>query len=227
VTEILFPIDDDDILFLRVQWNDLLSSYTSDQSFQDQLFKLVKEKYSESGRFYHNLNHVKQLLNLFESLNNQIQESNAVRFSIWFHDVVYDTERNDNEEESARLAVETLGELNINFETLGFVGQLILATKSHVGHNLSQDGKLFLDLDLAILGMSQDIYEKYSRAIREEYSWVPEQTYGKRRREILEGFLDRETIYFTNIMKDRFEEQARKNIRSEIQSLESQQHRSA
>jgi predicted metal-dependent HD superfamily phosphohydrolase len=221
VSLILFAVDDTDITFLKSQWDDLLSSYNPDKPIKDHSFQLLKEKYSKRGRFYHNLSHVKALLNLLESLNSEIQEHNAIRFSIWFHDVIYNTKRDDNEEESARLASEMLGKLYVNTETIKFVRDLVLATKGHSGNNLSGDAKLFLDADLAILGMSEEIYIKYSKAIREEYSWVPELMYRRSRKKILESFMSRERIYVTDELKERFEKQARKNITGEIKLLRS------
>jgi predicted metal-dependent HD superfamily phosphohydrolase len=163
----IFTVDDKDIAFLKCQWNDLLSFYTSDQSIKDNSCQILKEKYSEKSRFYHNLSHVKALLNLLDSLKDKIQDQNAIRFSLLFHDVIYDTRRNDNEEESARFASETLDKLHINTKTIEFIRDLILATKSHSGRYLSEEGKLFLDMDLAILGMKEETYQKYSKAIRE------------------------------------------------------------
>jgi len=219
LSAILFAVDETDLAFLKSQWDDLLSFYSPDKSIKDNWFHILKEKYSEKGRFYHNLSHVKTLLNLLEPLKDKIQDHNAVRFSIWFHDAVYNTKRNDNEEESARLASEVLGKLHVNTETIKFVGDLILTTKGHRSNNLSEDAKLFLDADLAILGMSEEIYIKYSKAIREEYSWVPELVYRRSRKRILESFIARERIYVTDEMKERFEEQARINITGEIKSL--------
>jgi len=219
LSAILFAVDDTDLAFLKSQWDDLLSSYNPDKPIKDNSFQLLKEKYSEKGRFYHNLSHVRTLLNLLESLKNKIQDHNVIRFSIWFHDAVYNTKRNDNEEESARLAAEILGKLPVNAETIRSVRDLILATKSHRGNNLSGDAKLFLDADLAILGMSEETYIKYSKAIREEYSWVPELRYRRSRKKILESFMSRERIYVTDELKERFEKQARKNITGEIKSL--------
>ena len=216
---ILFTVDDNEIAFLKDQWDDLLSFYTSDKDIQDNSFQMLKERYSEKSRFYHNLSHVKTLLDLLESLDNNAQDHNAIRFSIWFHDVVYDTKANDNEAESARLASQLMSKLHVDVETMEVVNSLILATKDHSGNNLSEDNKLFLDMDLAILGMREEIYKKYSRAIREEYFWVPELIYRRERRKILKSFLAREGIYFTDEMKKRFEEQARKNINGEINSL--------
>jgi predicted metal-dependent HD superfamily phosphohydrolase len=219
LSAILFAVDETDLAFLKSQWDDLLSSYNPDKSIKDNSFQILKEKYSEKDRFYHNLSHVKTLLNLLEPLKDKIQDHNAIRFSIWFHDVIYNTKRDDNEEESAKLASEMLGKLHVNMETIKFVRDLILATKGHSGNNLSGDAKLFLDMDLAIFGMSEEIYIIYSKAIREEYSWVPELMYRGSRKRILESFIARERIYVTDEMKERFEEQARKNIAGEIKSL--------
>src|SRR5687768_6621871 len=219
MSAILFTVDDNELAFLKNQWGDLLSFYTSDHDIRDNSFKILKERYSEKGRFYHNLSHVKTLLGLLDSLGSKAQDHNAIRFSIWFHDVVYDTKANDNEAESARLASQMMSKLHVDIPTIEVVRSLILATKDHSGDNLSEDNKLFLDMDLAILGMQEEIYSKYSRAIREEYFWVPELIYRRERRKVLESFLAREGIYFTDEMKKRFEEQARKNINGEINSL--------
>ena len=214
-----FKIDDKDVTFLKEQWNYLSTFYTSDKDLKDKTFQILKEKYSEKGRFYHNLSHVKALLNIFETLNNKIHDHNAIQFSIWFHDIIYNTKRDDNEEESAKLASGTLGSLNVNIEIMEFVRDLILATKDHSGWDLSEDGKLFLDIDLAILGTKKEIYLEYSKAIREEYSWVPGLMYRRGRKKVLKGFIERERIYFTEEMKERFEEQARKNIQDEMKTL--------
>lgn len=215
----LSSVDENDIAYLKDQWNELLTFYAVEKSVKNNTFRILQAKYSEDTRFYHNLSHIKFLLTLYESLQNQIQERSAVRFSIWFHDVMYDTKRNDNEEASARLASEVLEKLSVNTKIIELVTEMILATKSHNGQNLSEDAKLFLDMDLAILGMSKDIYEKYNNAIRAEYAWVPEETFRTGRRKILQNFIERDRIYFTDEMQTRFEEQARRNINGEIQSL--------
>jgi len=158
--------NDKDVTFLKSQWDNLLSFYLSDKTAKEAAFQLLQVQYSEKNRFYHNFSHVKVLLKLFESFDNKIQASQAIKFSIWFHDVIYNPRKNDNEAESARLASETLYKLNVNTETIELVKDLILATKDHSGRNLSYDAKIFLDMDLAILGMSEEIYREYSQAIR-------------------------------------------------------------
>ena len=167
MTAIFFSVDEGDVTLLKHQWENLLSAYTSETTTKDKLFQVLAERYSEKDRFYHNLSHVKALLSLFESLADKLQDHNAIQFAIWFHDAVYDTKRNDNEEESARLSAEILSKVQVSKVTIESVQKMILATKTHSGKNLSEDAKLFLDLDLDILGTSKEIYKEYSRAIRE------------------------------------------------------------
>jgi len=220
MTATFFHIDAKDIVFLKSQWDSLASFYPSDKTIKEDVFQELQEQYSEKSRFYHNFSHVKALLKLFESFDNKIQEPKAIKFAIWFHDVIYETRKSDNEAESARLASEMLRKLNVNDKTIELVKDLILATKDHSGKSLSYDAKLFLDMDLAILGMSEEIYKEYSQAIRQEYAWVSESIYRRGRKKVLKSFIKRERIYFTDEMKVGYEEQARKNINNEIKSLD-------
>lgn len=214
-----FTVYQQDIEILKHQWDDLLSFSTADTSIKDKNFQVVKESYSEQHRFCHNLSHIKMLFNLLESSHGWIQNPTVVRFSIWFHDVVYDPNKNNNEEESARLASRGLSELHVDTSTIEIVRNMILATKGHGGRDLSGDTKLFLDLDLAILGATEDLYRQYSQAIRAEYAWVPEPAYREGRTKVLRSFLSRERIYATDEMKNKYEEQARKNMQTEIEIL--------
>ena len=76
-------------------------------------------------------------------------------------------------------------------------------------------------MDLAILGANEETYKEYSKAIRKEYAWVSEPAYRKGRKKVLQSFIERESVYFTDEMKIRYEKQARKNINSEIKVLDS------
>lgn len=216
-----FTVETQELGILKHQWDDLLSFSTVDPTRKDKIFQTLQEKYSEEHRFYHNLSHVKMLFSLLESYHGEIQNLAVVRFSIWFHDVIYDPKKNDNEEKSARLAADWLTELHVETSAIKLVGNMILATKAHGGDGLSEDTRLFLDLDLAILGATEDIYRHYSQAIRAEYAWVPKPAYGEGRTRVLQSFLSREKIYATDEIRNKYEEQARKNIQAEIEILRS------
>lgn len=139
-----------------------------------------------------------------------------------YHDFVYDTKRQDNEEKSAQEAREALGFLQFDEVTIDTVEKLVLATKSHtpVSGDLEKESKLFLDCDLLILGAPEEIYQEYKDQIRQEYHWVNQDLYEKTRCEILKKFLARERIFFTAEISAKFEERARSNLAGEIALLE-------
>src|SRR5215813_13950649 len=175
--------------YLRAQWVSLASRRTSNMSLIESLLNSIIDHYSESERAYHNLSHIQSLFSLSQSLVGKFQNPDAVYFAIWFHDVIYDTKRSDNEEKSAEFAVETLASLGVPEQTIAITREMILATKHHRGADLSWDMKAFLDLDTSILGAPEEIYKEYSRAIRKEYSWVPDVLYREGRMKVLNDFL--------------------------------------
>jgi predicted metal-dependent HD superfamily phosphohydrolase len=214
-----FPIDEQGKEFLQQQWNQLCAGYESPLLARHAAFALLREKYAEKHRAYHNLSHIRALLEHAESFRHELESYDTVAFAIWFHDAIYNTKRNDNEEKSAELAAETSGKLLLPRELITAVEQMILATKKHELLNDSADLKLFLDFDLSILGTSAEVYQRYSQAIRKEYSWVPYFLYRKGRKKVLESFLKREQLYFTEAMKARYETQAQQNLERELGQL--------
>ncbi|MBV9496335.1 MAG: metal-dependent phosphohydrolase [Acidobacteria bacterium] len=168
-------------------------------------------RYGEPHRRYHTREHVRDLLALLGD------DDWTLVAAAWFHDAIYDTHRNDNEALSAELARGALTELR--FPDVETVVQIILATAKHDGTDLSATGLLFLDADLSILGAPPARYREYAAQIREEYAWVPEPQFREGRRAILERFLTRPRLYFTDAMRAQFEEQARANLREEIATL--------
>jgi predicted metal-dependent HD superfamily phosphohydrolase len=214
-----FQLDHHDPVFLRAQWVGLTSQYAHNPSLIESLFNSIVEHYSEKNRAYHNLSHIQSLLALSEALSDRIQNRDALYFAVWFHDVIYDTRRSDNEEKSAEFAAEALASLGVPEQTIALAREMILATKHHRGADLSWDTKAFLDLDTSILGAPEEIYKEYSNAIMKEYSWVPDFLYRKGRMKVLNDFLGRERIYQTDEIWAKYEMQARHNIAEEIRAL--------
>jgi predicted metal-dependent HD superfamily phosphohydrolase len=62
-------------------------------------------------------------------------------------------------------------------------------------------------------------HDHYAAAIRREYAWLPEARYRTGRIAVLQQFLQRRFIYHTGPMRQEREEQARKNLVSEIARL--------
>lgn len=213
-----FHIDENSIEQMKQQWHALLGHYTSDENELNKLFESMVRHYSEKGRYYHNLSHIKALLESSDSISD-IENRAAVRLAIWFHDVIYETAKSDNEEKSAEMAVSALSKFSAPANIIEAVRDMILATKTHAADSLTKDAKIFLDLDLLILGTREEIYKAYSEAIRKEYSWVADPLYRNGRRKILESFLARKSIYFTEDLATRYDMQARHNIESELRDI--------
>jgi len=61
--------------------------------------------YTAPGRHYHDLTHIEDCLAALAAVDNlSASERDILTEAIWWHDVVYDATRSDNEELSAQLA---------------------------------------------------------------------------------------------------------------------------
>jgi predicted metal-dependent HD superfamily phosphohydrolase len=186
----------------------------------DSVFELLVTAYTQPDRHYHNLNHIDRLLTSWERFNQgKLRDPMAVFLAIWFHDFVYDPQLTDNEIQSAKVATELLTNLGASIDTIVHVEQLILATQGHQSSPEDFDKCVFLDADLAILGADPVAYQAYARSIRREYSWVSDLEYKAGRIRVLESFLQRDRLYFTDLMFDELESIARTNMKQEIAEL--------
>ena len=177
--------------------------------------------YGEPHRHYHTLDHIAQLIDLFERHGEGIAERDTVMLAILFHDAVYDPRRNDNEEASAALAVGRLAALAVASDLTGEVSRYIVATRhGQSAAPIAEAGlRLLLDLDLSVLGAPPARYRAYAEAIRREYGFVPDALYRPGRRRVLEGFLARERIYRTDRLSALWEGPARANLAGEMAEL--------
>ena len=191
----------------------------SPQAKIDILFQLLVNAYTKPDRHYHNLNHINHVLITIERFKLELQNPVAVKLAAWFHDFVYDSQASDNEFQSAKLARELLTELNIPTELIDRIQQLILATKGHQIDPNDADRSIFLDADLAILGTDPVQYQDYARSIRQEYSWVSDAAYQAGRTKVLQSFLQRDRLYYTDLLFDQLESIARINIQQEITKI--------
>lgn len=176
----------------------------------------LAQRYSEPHRHYHTLEHVHELLALLGEF--ELDDRDSVEAAVWFHDAIYDTWAGDNEARSAELAATALRDMR--FPRIEAVRAMINATATHDARELTRDGRLFLDADLSILGAPPERYRAYADAIRAEYSWVPDAKFAAGRAAILRRLLERPSIYQTEAMRARFEEQARANVARELAELE-------
>jgi predicted metal-dependent HD superfamily phosphohydrolase len=204
---------------LETRWLQLLAGCACPPAVARPVFAELTARYAEPQRHYHTLDHVAAVLDTINSLLPEGSPSPALALAAWFHDAVYDTHADDNEEKSAQLARTRLEPLHVPEDVLRECARLILLTKTHVVEERDRAGRVLIDADLAILGAEEDLYDQYARAIRSEYAWVPDAAYRAGRRRVLERFLARPRIYATEEMFVRAEAQARLNLRRELAAL--------
>jgi predicted metal-dependent HD superfamily phosphohydrolase len=182
------------------------------------LFQSICSYYAEPTRKYHTLQHLGECLDLFESVMYLATHPVEVEMALWFHDAIYNTASQDNEAQSAQWARAELNKAGVLPEKIDRIQSMIMAT-CHTALPITIDECLLVDIDLAILGSSTERFAEYEQQIHTEYNFVPEPIFNQKRQEILQGFLDRSTIYRTEYFQDKLELLARANIKRSIFSL--------
>jgi predicted metal-dependent HD superfamily phosphohydrolase len=204
---------------LRTEWFATIGAFGVCEAHAKAAFVDLVTRYSTPGRFYHNMDHIAEVLAAISGLRELAHQYPVIQVAAWYHDVVYDSTAKDNEERSAAHAAESLSSLRLPAPTIHTVQDLILRTKTHQPAPEDPDAQILLDADLARLGANEERYWSYARAIRQEYAWVPEQEYRAGRRMVLEGFLQRERLFWAAPVWSSLERQARRNLSQEILAL--------
>jgi len=171
--------------------------------------------YTAAGRHYHNLAHIEDCLAALARMDNlSAAEREILSEAIWWHDVVYDATRTDNEELSAQLA-----EQHVRSDIRREVGRLIRLTKTHNVEPDDRLGAILISIDLSILGAEPARYDAYAAAIRQEFIHVSDADYRTGRARVLSQFAARPAIFPDPGFAARYDRQARENLAREIASL--------
>ncbi|MGH8518395.1 MAG: HD domain-containing protein [Panacagrimonas sp.] len=178
----------------------------------------LRGAYSEPHRAYHTLHHISECLQLLQQTQGLAKSSPSIELAIWFHDAVYDPRRSDNEVRSARWAQQELRRAGASLALQDRIVSLVLVTM-HGEEPRTPDEELMSDIDLSILGAGSRRFDEYERQVRQEYAHVPTQQFRPARRKILNEFLAREQIYFTEWFRTRRETQARTNLQRSLTRL--------
>lgn len=185
------------------------------------LLRNLERRHAEPQRFYHDWSHIEALLGHLRGIEALIHDKVGVLHAILFHDAIYDPRAKDNERRSAALLVETAPPIGV--ASLALAETAILATEGHLmpeaAPGAASDIAHFLDMDLAILGASEERFDIYEQQIRREYAHVAEDAFRKGRSAVLEGFATRERLYFSDWGYERFEMKARANLSRSIAVL--------
>ena len=183
-----------------------------------ELHASVLARYREPQRHYHTVQHLDECFERWPEIRAHAVHPAEVEIALWFHDAIYDTHRSDNEALSAELARKTALDLGVPQDSARRISDLVLFTR-HAVEPEGPDAEALVDVDLSILGAAPGRFDEYERQVRQEYSWVPEETFRPRRREILAQFVARRHIYSTRIFRARYEPAARANLERSLKSL--------
>lgn len=168
-------------------------------------------RHAEPHRHYHTRQHLVECFRHWGRLRPRAQRPGEAELALWYHDAVYDPQRSDNEALSAALARDVVIAAALGLDAAARVEALILATRHEAAPD-DPDARLIVDVDLGILGEETARFDEYERQVREEYAWVPEFIYRRKRAEVLQRFLDRDAIYTSPEMKAWGEDRARANL---------------
>jgi len=197
----------------------------------------------KNPRRYHTLGKIKTMIEKLDTHRGELEREDIVELAIWFHDIEYDTTRplGDNERasfvqlkafsEEARAALADDGHLVHTDHALGRLAMMqleewIRETSHHFDGTLDHflaapqyDFDFFMDCDVCVLGLPTKEYEAYARDVRREYQHIPLALYRTKRTEVLTRFLAYEHLFRTQEFRDKYDAQARANMRWETERI--------
>ncbi|MEU6943768.1 hypothetical protein ABZ957_00765 [Streptomyces sp. NPDC046316] len=180
------------------------------------------ERWAEPQRRYHTVDHLRAVLDRIDELADQGGEGGElelIRLAAWFHDAVYRPDRSENEERSAMLAEKALPEAGLTPHEVAEVARLVRLTVTHDPAAGDLNGETLCDADLAILATDEDTYGGYTRAVREEYAFVPDDAFREGRAAVLRQLLSLPRLFRTPYGAAAWEERARRNLARELTDL--------
>ncbi len=194
------------------EWRDLAQALTLPTTLSRAVLSELQAGYGDPARHYHTEKHIISMLNHMTDLD--FRDRDMARLAIFFHDVIYDPTRSDNEQRSADLLKQKLSEY-VPTGRLDKAATIIEATASHKATG-DHDTDLALDLDMGILGQPWSVYEVYAKGVMAEYlPYTGEAAWRQGRVSLfIDPTLARGSIFLTERFKQ-FDARAMENLRRE------------
>ncbi|HEU4490651.1 MAG TPA: hypothetical protein VFR74_07250 [Jiangellales bacterium] len=176
-------------------------------------------RWSEPHREYHDVAHLRAVLDAVDLLAEHAVDLAAVRLAAWFHDAVYQGEAGTDEEASAVLAERVLQSVGVPRDRVAEVARLVRLTAGHDPEPGDADGAVLCDADLAVLGSDRQDYAAYVAAVRREYAAVPDDAFRAGRAAVLDRLLGLDPLYRTATARRLWADRAAANLRAELDRL--------
>lgn len=204
---------------LRSSFKKLASSLGGDDATVQKWTETLIQQYTEPQRQYHTIDHIYSMLMCLRQVHTQVSDNQSIKLAIFFHDWIYDPTTKDNELRS----IECFNaEMNLSPSIAAKVSSCIRCTIQHrmPPEHESFDLALFLDFDMEVLSRNEAEYALYARQIRQEFGHLSEKDYCAGRIKVLESFLKRDRLYFSDVFYEQKENRARENLKREIVALQ-------
>jgi predicted metal-dependent HD superfamily phosphohydrolase len=171
-------------------------------------------------RRYHDLRHLAACLCEIDRAAFVPATADVIELALWYHDAIYEPGARDCEPRSADLLVRDAAALAIPRELAGCAADLVRATAHAAAPTACGDPAtdLIVDIDLSILGRDRVAFLDYEYSVEEEYAAIPTAAFRTARGQFLGSLLATQFIFRTPIFRARYEERARANIRSLLDS---------
>jgi predicted metal-dependent HD superfamily phosphohydrolase len=185
------------------------------------------DRWTGTGRTYHNLRHLTDVLARVDELAEETHEPHLVRLAAWYHGAIFDADKvaayanrgGEDEVASAALAREQLTALGLPRAAVERVHEMVIVLVRHLADPSDFDCAVLCDADLAMLAAEPQRYKAYLHDVREEYAGVPMADYLRARLRIVRKLLARPSL-FVSPLGAAWEEPARQNLGAELHKLE-------
>jgi predicted metal-dependent HD superfamily phosphohydrolase len=175
------------------------------------IHRRLLDAYSEAHRHYHSLDHIEHCLAMFDQCRHLVRRPDALELAIWFHDIILQPGRHDNEARSADYYVELSDGVHPD-ETRQRVHGLIMATL-HNGETIDDEDAIYMvDIDLSSFGLPWQDFLRDSRAIRAENPQLSDSQYFFNQTGFQRSLLARPRFFQSDFFYQRLEKQARDNL---------------
>lgn len=175
------------------------------------VFQQLLDAYNEPQRVYHNLEHIKSCLAIFDQVPHLLKNPDTVELAIWFHDIIYKLGDSDNEQLSANLFMSlTDGLFQDDFREA--VYQHIMATCHTCTDITNNDTQLMVDIDLSSFGLPWPEFLRDSKRVRQEMPHISDTDYYQKQMVFQQGLLSRPYFFYSDYFREHSEAQARSNL---------------
>lgn len=193
----------------------------------------LAQAWMEPGRFFHNLEHLKALLENIDFMAQTARNPDALRLAAWFHGVRFDVSAQAVAQAKDGLdihagalkAQEVLTSLEMPQPQVQRVVGLIESLEGHRGDPDDIDAQVLSDADLSILAADPEDYLDYMCQLRREYSAYDDAEFVSARSQVVSALLARRQLFWTHAASA-WEELARENLRAELERLQKPDTRS-